>query len=191
MEGMRTPAAVNDGGLLVAGKSLPVHCVVEAVSTLDEKRILQQTPWRRRTAVETDSYVIIPVGTPFHNLVYTALLRLGYSADSAAAARGSLVIKNWKALSFDQITEDPLVTVGDILGELTTVATLRIQVFRARPSAHSEIKDKLLRFLLMQSHNVLASTGCPLDEVRAFIPTDIFIQTLNKGCALRITRGMR
>lgn len=143
--------------------------MVEAVCTLDEKRIQQQTPWRRRTAIETDSYVIIPVGTPFHNLVYTALLRLGYSAESASAARGSLIIKNWKALTFDQITEDPLVTVGDILGELTTVATLRIQVFRGRPSIYAEIKDKLLRFLLMQSHNLLASSGCPLDEVRIYI----------------------
>lgn len=43
---------------------------------------------------------------------------------------GSVVIKNWKPLSFDKIAESPLVTVSDILGELTTVATLRIQIFR-------------------------------------------------------------
>lgn len=40
------------------------------------------------------------------------------------------MIKNWKPLSFDKIAESPLVTVSDILGELTTVATLRIQIFR-------------------------------------------------------------
>lgn len=76
-----------------------------------------------------------------------------------------MVIKNWKALSFEQISEDPLVTVGDILGELTTVATLRIQVFRGRPGVLADIKDKLLRYLLMQSHGLLMSAGCPLDEV--------------------------
>lgn len=119
--------------------------------------------------VETDSYVIIPVGTPFHGLVQAALLRLGYSADSAVAAKGSVIIKNWKALTFEQISDDPLVTVGDILGELTTIATLRIQVFRGRPGTFSDIKDKLLRFLLLQSHGLLISSGCPLDEVFVFL----------------------
>jgi homeobox domain-containing protein len=44
--------------------------------------------------------------------------------------QGSVVIKNWKPLSFEKIAESPTVTVGDILGELTTVATLRIQLYR-------------------------------------------------------------
>lgn len=151
--------------LFVAAKSLPVHCVVESIGTLDDSRVMQHGPWRRRPLIEIDSFVIIPVGTPFHSLVQVALLRLGYSSESAAAAKGSVVIKNWRALNFDQISEDPLVTVGDILGELTTVATLRIQVFRGRPGSVSDIKDKLLKFLLVQSHGLLASTGCPLDEV--------------------------
>lgn len=148
-----------------SGKSLPVHCIVEAVCTLDESRAIHQSSWRRRSLIETDSFVIIPVSTPFHDLVQTALLRLGYSAESAAAAKGSVVIKNWKALNFDQITEDPLVSVGDILGELTTVATLKIQVFRGRPGSFMDAKDKLLRYLLVQSHGLLVSAGCPLDEI--------------------------
>nr|XP_022915453.1 uncharacterized protein LOC111425571 [Onthophagus taurus] len=147
-----------------SAKSLPVHCVVEAIAALEDSRILHHGPWRRRPLIEIDSFVIIPVGTPFHNLVQVALMRLGYSSESAAAAKGSVVIKNWKALSFDQVSEDPLVTVGDILGELTSVATLRIQVFRGRPGAVGDIKDKLLKFLLVQSHSLLTSTGCPLDE---------------------------
>lgn len=114
---------------------------------------------------EIDTYVIIPVATPFHNIVQAALLRLGYSPESAAAAKGSVLIKNWKALTFDQISDDPLITVGDILGELSTVATLRIQVFRGRPGIMTDIKDKLLRFFLLQSHGLLISSGCPLDEV--------------------------
>ncbi|XP_072402060.1 homeobox protein dve-1 [Diabrotica undecimpunctata] len=148
-----------------SAKSLPVHCIVEAICSLEESRTLQHGVWRRRPMIEIDTYVIIPVGTPFHNLVQAALFRLGYSSESAAAAKGSILIKNWKALSFDQISDDPLITVGDILGELSTVATLRIQVFRGRPGVLNEIKDKLLRFLLLQSHGLLLSSGCPLDEI--------------------------
>lgn len=90
---------------------------------------------------------------------------MGYSSECAAAAKGSVIIKNWKALTFDQISDDPSVTVGDILGELSTIATLRIQVFRGRPTTLTDIKDKLLKFLLLQSHGLLMSSGCPLDEV--------------------------
>ncbi|CAG9770268.1 unnamed protein product [Ceutorhynchus assimilis] len=147
-----------------ASKSIPVHCIVEAISVLDENRF-QHGVWRRRPMVETDTYVIIPIGTPFNNLVQAALFRLGYSSESAAAAKGSVIIKNWKALNFDQISDDPLVTVGDILGELSTVATLRIQVFRGKPGSLNDIKDKLLRYLLLQSHGILLSSGCPLDEI--------------------------
>lgn len=43
---------------------------------------------------------------------------------------GSVVIKNWKPLRLERIADSPLLTVGDILGELTTVATLRIQLVR-------------------------------------------------------------
>ncbi|KAF7263024.1 hypothetical protein GWI33_003715, partial [Rhynchophorus ferrugineus] len=145
-------------------KSIPVHCIVETISVLDDNRV-QHGIWRRRPLIETDTYVIIPIGTPFHNLVQAALSRLGYSAESAAAAKGSVLIKNWKALNFDQISDDPLVTVGDILGELSTVATLRIQVFRGKPGSLTDIKDKLLKYLLLQSHSILISSGCPLDEM--------------------------
>lgn len=147
--------------LFVSGKSLPVHCIVEGICSLEESR-----GWRRRPIVENDTYVIIPVSTPFHNIVHAALCRLGYPAESAAAARGSVLIRNWKALTFDQISDDPMVTVGDILAELSTVATLRIQLFRGKPGTLADIKDKLLRFLLLQSHGLLISSGCPLDEVR-------------------------
>ncbi|KAJ9590580.1 hypothetical protein L9F63_016349, partial [Diploptera punctata] len=147
---------------MLSGKSLPVHCIVEAVSSVDEPRM--QT-WKKKPIVETDSFVIIPVNTAFQELVHVALHRLGYPRDSASAAKGSVVIKNWKPLSFDKIAEGPHVTVGDILGELTTIATLRIQIYRARPTNLSEIKDKLLRFLLAQSQGLLLSTGCPLDQM--------------------------
>ncbi|KAF5281115.1 hypothetical protein FQR65_LT02981 [Abscondita terminalis] len=167
-ESVVSPPSVKDEfdhSKSTSGKSLPVHCVVETVSSLEESRVIHQSPWRRRPFIETDSYVIIPVATPFQGLVQAALLRLGYSADSAATARGSVVIKNWKSLSVDQISDDPLVTVGDILGELTAVATLRIQVIRSRCAVFADIKEKLLRFFLTQSQGLLVSAGCPIDEL--------------------------
>jgi hypothetical protein len=48
---------------------------------------------------------------------------------------GSVVIKNWKPLRLERIADSPLLTVGDILGELTTVATLRIQIY-SHPKHH-------------------------------------------------------
>lgn len=70
------------------GKSLPVHCVVESIGSLEEPRVSQSSQWRRRPIIETDSFVIIPINTPFQELVHAALHRLGYPADSASAARG-------------------------------------------------------------------------------------------------------
>ncbi|XP_047024637.1 homeobox protein dve-1 isoform X2 [Helicoverpa armigera] len=145
--------------LLNKGKTLPVHCVVEAVASLEEGA------WRRRAVVETDSYVIIPAATAFHELVPAAMMRLGYPHELAASAKGSVVINNWKPLPFERISDGPLATVGEVLGELTTVATLRIQLLRPRPTPLQDIKDKLLRLLLVQSRPLLMSTGCPLDEV--------------------------
>ncbi|KAJ9595286.1 hypothetical protein L9F63_027329, partial [Diploptera punctata] len=113
---------------------------------------------------EMDGKTVIRLYTLIMSLSMFALHRLGYPRDSASAAKGSVVIKNWKPLSFDKIAEGPHVTVGDILGELTPIATLRIQIYRARPTNLSEIKDKLLRFLLAQSQGLLLSTGCPLDH---------------------------
>lgn len=67
---------------VVTGKTLPVHCVVEAVSSLEE------STWRRRAVVETDSYVIIPAATAFHELVPAAMMRLGYPHELASSAKG-------------------------------------------------------------------------------------------------------
>ncbi|KAJ8886124.1 hypothetical protein PR048_012333 [Dryococelus australis] len=64
------------------------------------------------------------------------------------SSRGSVIIKNWKPLSFDKIADGPSVTVGDILGELTTVATLRIQLYRdffctMKSNAWSTVTERL------------------------------------------------
>ncbi|XP_039275402.1 uncharacterized protein LOC111043549 [Nilaparvata lugens] len=117
----------DDASRANTGKSLPVHCIVETVSSLQQWKS-SKSP--RKSSVETDSYVIIPVNTAFQDLIQVALQRLGYSKENASAAKGSIVIKNWKPLSFDKIAESPMMTVGELLGELTTVATVRIQIFR-------------------------------------------------------------
>uniref|UniRef100_A0A4Y0BME1 Homeobox domain-containing protein n=1 Tax=Anopheles funestus TaxID=62324 RepID=A0A4Y0BME1_ANOFN len=150
----------------VNAKSLPLHCVVESVSSLQATLNFDtRSPWKRRPNIETDSYVIIPAATPFCDIVTTALQRLGYSTEISNAARGSISIKNWKSLSLDAISDNPLVSVSDILGELTSVVTLKITILRNKPSQLAEIKDKLLKLLILQSHALLRSTGCPLDEI--------------------------
>lgn len=100
-----------------------------------------------------------------------ALVRLGYPTDMIPSARGSIIVKNWRPLPMESVADEPTRTVAEILSELTTVSTLRIQIYRSRPppaSPAAEIKDKLLRLLLLHSHALLISAGCPLDEVIPF-----------------------
>lgn len=150
-------------------KSLPLHCIVESVASMQSPTPLTldgRSPWRRRPNVETDSYVIVPAATLFVDIVTTALQRLGYSSEIASTARGSIIIKNWKPLPVEKISDSNVVCAGDVLGELTSVVTLRIVILRTKPAALTEIKDKLLKLLVIQSHALLRSSGCPLDEVR-------------------------
>ncbi|XP_054014187.1 homeobox protein dve-1 isoform X1 [Hylaeus anthracinus] len=150
------------------GKNLPVHCVVETIHNIVESHVSNSRENWRRPQVEMDSYVIIPVAMPFQELVGEALVRLGYSSDLIPSARGSIVIRNWKPLPMEKVAEGPLLTVGDILAELTSVATLKIEVYRSRPpppSPAAEVRNKLLRLLLLHSHALLVSAGCPLDEM--------------------------
>ncbi|XP_043495324.1 homeobox protein dve-1 isoform X2 [Polistes fuscatus] len=151
-----------------SAKNLPVHCVVETIHNIVESHASNARENWRRPQIETDSYVIIPVAMPFQDLVGEALVRLGYSSDLIPSARGSIVIRNWKPLPMEKVAEGPLLTVGDILAELTSVATLKIQVYRSRPpppSPAAEVRNKLLRLLLLHSHALLVSAGCPLDEM--------------------------
>lgn len=152
--------------LFKTAKSLPLHCIVESTTSMQSAMSLEnRSPLKGQAGVEADSYVIMPAMTPFTELVATALQLLGYSAEVASTARGTIIIKNWKPISTEQVTDNPMLSVGDILGELTSVVTLRILILRNKPSIFSEIKDKLLKLLILQSHPALRSTGCPLDEV--------------------------
>ncbi|KAJ6642292.1 Homeobox protein dve-1 [Pseudolycoriella hygida] len=149
----------------VNAKSLPIHCIVESITSLQGPLCADtRSQWKQRPNIEIDSYVIVPAATLFSDLVNTALLRLGYSPDIANTARGSIIVKNWKPLPLENISDNPMVCVNEMLGELTSVITLRIVILRTKPSMLTEIKDKLLKLLVLQSHAVLRSAGCPLDE---------------------------
>lgn len=51
--------------ILISGKNLPVHCVVETIHNIVETHVSNSRENWRRPQVETDSYVIIPVAMPF------------------------------------------------------------------------------------------------------------------------------
>jgi hypothetical protein len=102
---------------------------------------------------------------------------------------GQILIKNWKPLPLEKISDNPLVSVSDILGELTSVVTLKITILRSKPTQLAEIKDKLLKLLILQSHAVLRSTGCPLDEVgQVNIISINFFQYIHTICVLKISQ---
>lgn len=150
-------------GALNHSKSIPVHTIIEQVQGTphtDNSAGLQPT-------VELDSYAIVPTTIRFNELVRTALLRLGYSASETVSAKGAIQIKNWKQLSFEQITDMNDVTVGEILGELSNVATLYIRLY-SMPENPQEwtdtaVRNAVLVLLREMSQSKLASL-CPLSQ---------------------------
>ncbi|XP_022235024.1 uncharacterized protein LOC106475108, partial [Limulus polyphemus] len=77
----------------------------------------------------------------------------------------AIQLKNWKPLSFEQITDSSEITVGEILGDLAAVATLRIRLSsRPKMNVTHDVKEKLLQVLLVQSQNLLTTSGCPIDQ---------------------------
>lgn len=78
--------------LFFTAKSLPLHCIVESFTSLQASFVNDfRSPWKRRSNIETDSYVIVPAVTPFCDIVSTALQRLGYSTDIANTAKGLFI----------------------------------------------------------------------------------------------------
>ncbi|XP_076361653.1 uncharacterized protein LOC143252813 isoform X3 [Tachypleus tridentatus] len=119
--------------ILGPGKSLPVHCVVEQVPSHFSSSS------NGSTVVEVDSYAIISTSTLFSELLQTAIVKLGYSASEGVGAKGAIQLKKWKPLSLDQITDKPEATVGDILGDIAGIATLRILLLSPSRSPYSKI----------------------------------------------------
>lgn len=76
------------------------------------------------------------------------------------------MIRNWKPLPLKTICPGMNKSVGDILGELTTLVSLRIQIIRPKITIIDSIKDNLLNFLIRTNQNFLIDSGCPLDTVK-------------------------
>ncbi|KAL3887904.1 hypothetical protein ACJMK2_000291 [Sinanodonta woodiana] len=144
-------------------KSLPIHCVIE--QTPGPPSFEAGSTSGQQITVELDSYAILPGTTLLNELVRAALIKLGYTSTEAMGAKGAIQIKNWKPLSFDNITDNTQATLDEILGELTQVATLRIRLpSLMRPNSAEDVKEKLLQLLLKQSQSLLINQGCPIEK---------------------------
>ncbi|GFS08792.1 DNA-binding protein SATB2 [Elysia marginata] len=157
-----------------SSKSLPIHCVIEqspANSAHHHHHHHHQGHAHDGSApiVVLDSYAILPGATPFCDVVSASLGKLGYSSAEARQATGGIQLKNWKTLPLEAITDRREATIEEMLGELTSVATLRVQltsnIERSSP-ASDEVKDKLLQLLLTQSKDLLLQAGCPIEKVQ-------------------------
>ncbi|XP_022241680.1 uncharacterized protein LOC106459322 isoform X2 [Limulus polyphemus] len=149
--------------VLGPGKALPVHCVVEQAPAQYSSTSGDST----QLSVELDSYAIIPISTLFTEVVQMALVKLGYSASEAVGAKGAIQLRNWKPLAFEQITEMSDATVGEILGELAGIATLRIRLFRTASNCniwtYDMVRNAVLELLREMSQSSLAKI-CPLPQ---------------------------
>ncbi|XP_013784655.1 uncharacterized protein LOC106468724 [Limulus polyphemus] len=137
--------------ILGPGKSLPVHCVVEQAPSQFSSSS------NGSTVVEVDSYAIISTSTLFTELLQTAIVKLGYSASEGVGAKGAIQFKKWKPLSLDQITDKPEATVGDILGDIAGIATLRILLFSPSRPPYSKINWSM-SCMNKQERNSITST---------------------------------
>lgn len=78
---------------------------------------------------------------------------------------GSILLRNWKPLSLNQVSDSPHKTVGDILNDLTNHATLRVLVRRYSISFYTH----LLIYLYSSSDatillfNLITLTNCYLN----------------------------
>ena len=76
--------------VFVAGKSKPIHCVIDHASPANRP----VTPPSAKsnapceTNVELDTYAILPSNTLFSEIVRVALVKLGYTAAEAIGAKG-------------------------------------------------------------------------------------------------------
>ncbi|KAK3576093.1 hypothetical protein CHS0354_032217 [Potamilus streckersoni] len=156
-----SPSATN------TTKSLPIHCIIE--QTPGPPSFEAGSTIGQQNTVELDSYAILPGTTLLNELVRAALIKLGYTSTEAMAAKGAIQIKNWKPLSFDNITDNTQATLDEILGELTQVATLRIRL----PSVMGDDlpatwTDNTVRcaifFLLKEMNQSTLAKLCPLSQ---------------------------
>ncbi|CAF3849118.1 unnamed protein product [Rotaria sordida] len=124
-------------GLALSNKFLPVHCVVAR----DEcpQRVLQ------------DGFVIVPAYTKFHEIVSVVLRSMEGDVgkiEQDERADGQILIKNWNPLPISTVTENRMVTVQDILGDLMNVAILKIRIFKYSNTLEDKRSVRLLKHLM-------------------------------------------
>ena len=80
--------------VFVAGKSKPIHCVIEHASPpsrpVTPPSAKSNVPCE--TNVELDTYAILPSNTLFSEIVRVALVKLGYTAAEAIGAKGRFTL---------------------------------------------------------------------------------------------------
>ncbi|CAI5454645.1 unnamed protein product [Caenorhabditis angaria] len=105
-----------------------------------------------------ETYAIVSGSTVLNQLVDTVLSALGHP-QLAANARGMVQVNNWKALPFDQITDNQEETVQALFKDISSHITLRILTKPSSDSASShcinEVKQKLLKTAINKNPNVL------------------------------------
>lgn len=155
----------------------------------DNKNMTEGKDWWECNCinVEVSGCISVPEKTSINDFVRIALLKLGYPSSSSYFAAGknlkislsttsrgdcpamfflgSILIRNWKPLSLKSICPGMNKSVGDILGDLTNVVSLRIQIFRPKITILEKIKDNLLNFFVRANQNFLKDSGCPIDPV--------------------------
>ncbi|PAV57213.1 hypothetical protein WR25_11454 [Diploscapter pachys] len=116
-----------------------------------------------------DTYAIVAGSTLLNQLVETVLSALGHP-HLAANARGMVQVNNWKALSFDQITDNPEETVNCLFKDISSHITLRILTKPSTSDSASaqcvnELKQKLLKAAINKNPQLLATLDQPLREL--------------------------
>ncbi|CAI4225717.1 unnamed protein product [Auanema sp. JU1783] len=106
-----------------------------------------------------DTYAIVSGTTLLNQLVDTVLSALGHP-QLAVNAKGLVQVNNWKALPFDQITDNLDDTVHSLFKDIANQITLRILTKQTSSDSASQqcindLKQRLLRTAISKNPNIL------------------------------------
>jgi hypothetical protein len=122
------------------------HKDLQQISILSNSIGNNQDSFNQHLSSCKETYVLVPASTLWLDLVRTVLTQLGYSGLEIVNSKATLIIKNWKPISLDQVTDDKKSTVGEILSEIHSFVTLRIAlVNNALSQAPTEWTETMIR----------------------------------------------
>ncbi|CAD6189331.1 unnamed protein product [Caenorhabditis auriculariae] len=106
-----------------------------------------------------DTYAIVSGSTALNQLVETVLSALGHP-QLATNARGLVQVNNWKALPFEQITDNQDDTVQSLFKDISSHITLRIlskptNADSASTQCINELKQRLLKAAVNKNPQIL------------------------------------